>query len=74
VVRPHNVETTATGAAYLAGLGCGLWQSEADLELLWEIDRTFEPSGDSAALREIQERWDEAVTRSQRWDTSPPPG
>ena len=74
VVRPHNVETTATGAAYLAGLGCGLWQSEADLELLWEIDRTFEPSGDSAALRDMQERWDEAVSRSQRWDTSSSPG
>lgn len=74
VVRPHNVETTATGAAYLAGLGCGLWQSEADLELLWEVDRTFEPSGDSAALRDMQERWDEAVSRSQRWDTSSSPG
>jgi glycerol kinase len=73
VVRPRNVETTATGAAYLAGLGCGLWHSEADLQALWEIDRTFEPGGDAAALRAIQERWDEAVSRSQRWDTSSSP-
>jgi glycerol kinase len=74
VVRPRNVETTATGAAFLAGLGSGLWQSEADLESLWKIDRTFEPDGDDAALRGIQERWEEAVTRSQRWDTSSTPG
>ncbi|MDQ2655562.1 MAG: glycerol kinase GlpK [Chloroflexota bacterium] len=73
VVRPRNVETTATGAAYLAGLGCGLWRSETDLESLWEIDRTFEPSGDESALREVQQRWDKAVSRSQRWDTTSSP-
>jgi glycerol kinase len=73
VVRPRNVETTAIGAAYLAGLGCGLWQSEADLEALWEIDRTFEPGGDGEALRAIQTRWTEAVSRSQRWDTGSSP-
>jgi glycerol kinase len=69
VVRPRNVETTATGAAYLAGLGCGLWRSEADLEALWEIDRIFEPDGDRRALQDMQERWDAAVSRSLRWDT-----
>ncbi len=74
VVRPRNVETTATGAAYLAGLGCGLWRSETDLESLWEIDRTFEPSGDVSALREVRERWEDAVTRSQRWDLRSSPG
>jgi glycerol kinase len=73
VVRPRNVETTALGAAYLAGLGCGLWQSEADLESLWEIDRTFEPDGDKSALCEIQERWEDAVSRSQRWETASTP-
>jgi glycerol kinase len=72
VVRPRNVETTATGAAYLAGLGCGLWHSEADLEALWEIDRTFEPSSETEALRSVRERWNEAVSRSQRWDTDLP--
>jgi glycerol kinase len=74
VVRPRNVETTATGAAFLAGLGCNLWQSEADLETLWEIDRTFEPRGEEAALRDIRDRWNDAVTRSKRWDTSSTPG
>ena len=69
VVRPVNVETTATGAAYLAGLGCGLWRSTAELEALWQIDRTFEPGGDAATLRDIVARWDAAVSRSQRWDT-----
>ena len=74
VVRPRNVETTATGAAYLAGLGCGLWRSETDLEALWEIDRTFEPGGEARALHDVSERWDEAVSRSQRWDTGASPG
>ena len=74
VVRPRNVETTATGAAYLAGLGCGLWRSEQELESLWEIEHTFEPSGNDASLREIQERWDKAVTRSQHWATDSSPG
>lgn len=74
VVRPRNVETTATGAAYLAGLGAGLWQSQTDLEALREIDHTFEPSSDSDTLRSVQARWDDAVPRSQRWDTGSPPG
>ena len=74
VVRPRNVETTATGAAYLAGLGCGLWRSEQELESLWEIEHTFEPGGNDASLREIQERWDKAVTRSQHWATDSSPG
>lgn len=73
VVRPRNVETTATGAAFLAGLGCGLWQAESDLEALWEIDRSFEPSGDASALREVADRWDKAVSRAQQWETGPLP-
>ena len=74
VVRPRNVETTATGAAYLAGLGCGLWSSEADLERLWEIDRIFEPGNEQGALQGVLERWDEAISRSKRWDTGSSPG
>lgn len=74
VVRPRNVETTATGAAYLSGLGCGLWQSEADLEALWEIDHTFVPRDDTGALHGVAERWKEAVSRSQRWDRGASPG
>lgn len=71
VVRPRNVETTATGAAYLAGLGSRLWNSEADLEALWRIDRVFEPAGDPAGLRAVQARWREAVSRAGHWDQDP---
>ncbi len=43
VLRPTNTETTAFGAAALAGLGVGLWQSEAELASLWTLERRFEP-------------------------------
>ncbi|MCA9876175.1 MAG: glycerol kinase, partial [Thermomicrobiales bacterium] len=71
VVRPRNVETTATGAAYLAGLGSRLWNSEADLEALWQIDRTFEPAGDPADLSAVQARWTEAISRAGHWAQDP---
>ncbi|MDA1004791.1 MAG: glycerol kinase GlpK, partial [Chloroflexi bacterium] len=43
VVRPRNAETTALGAAFLAGLGAGVWETRAQVDALWRIDRTFEP-------------------------------
>ena len=44
VIRPQNVETTAVGAAFLAGLGCGLWPDRATLADRWAVDRVFEPA------------------------------
>ena len=44
VIRPKNVETTAVGAAFLAGLGCGLWPDQASLADRWAVDRVFEPT------------------------------
>ncbi|MFT4037958.1 MAG: glycerol kinase GlpK [Thermomicrobiales bacterium] len=73
VVRPRNVESTATGAAWLAGLGVGYWRSPADLTALWEIDRTFEPAGDPTYLTAIRARWSEAVSRSKGWAAISPP-
>lgn len=66
VRRPRLTETTALGAAYLAGLGAGIW-TEADLAGLWKLDREFEPtiSRDEAASR--QEGWRRAVERSRGW-------
>lgn len=67
VLRPTNTETTAFGAAALAGLGVGLWQSESELASLWSLDRRFEPgmnAGDAAARRA---RWGEALARSRDW-------
>jgi glycerol kinase len=66
VRRPRLTETTALGAAYLAGLGAGVW-SDGDLAGLWKLDREFEPSmsRDEAATR--LERWHRAVERSRDW-------
>jgi len=67
VVRPTVTETTALGAAYLAGLATGFWKDEAEIAALWSRDRVFEPTlsrGESAArLTE----WKRAVERSRDW-------
>jgi glycerol kinase len=71
VRRPRQVETTALGAAYLAGLGAGVW-SDADLKGLWKLDREFEPSMSRDQAAELQSRWRDAVKRSLNWATEPP--
>ncbi len=67
VVRPSNTETTAMGAAYLAGLGAGVWADEDEIRALWQADRVFEPR---LSQRERDERlagWRRAVERSLGW-------
>ena len=66
VRRPVHTETTALGAAYLAGLGAGLW-SDGDLATLWQLDREFEPRMSRDQADTLQERWREAVARSRHW-------
>ncbi|HTS97194.1 MAG TPA: glycerol kinase GlpK [Streptosporangiaceae bacterium] len=64
VERPVVAETTALGAAFLAGLATGVWSSPAELEATWRLDRRFEPgSRDDAAYA----RWREAVQRTRGW-------
>ena len=64
VRRPQVAETTALGAAFLAGLATGVWSSTEELADTWRLDRRFEPeSRDEAAYR----RWQEAVQRSKGW-------
>ena len=67
VVRPKVTETTALGAAYLAGLATGVWKARDEIAGHWKIDRRFEPQmpGDKAAA--IRARWADAVRRSQGW-------
>ena len=67
VVRPTIVETTALGAAFLSGLGFGIWQSQTDLLHLWGVDRVFEPqiSLDERDARYAE--WRRAVERSRGW-------
>jgi glycerol kinase len=67
VVRPMVTETTALGAAYLAGLAVGVWRDEAELASLWRAERRFEPAMAAAEAEAIRQRWQEAVSRSRGW-------
>jgi glycerol kinase len=69
VVRPTITETTALGAAYLAGLAVGFWKSQDDVARQWRIDRRFEPRMPQTQARELRERWTHAVARAKAWDT-----
>jgi glycerol kinase len=66
VRRPRHTETTALGAAFLAGLGAGVW-TDADLAGLWKLDREFEPAMSRDQAGSLQSRWREAVKRSRGW-------
>ena len=63
IVRPVDIETTALGAAYLAGLATGIWKSGAELERFWRADRVFEPRLCATAREELYEGWKRAVAR-----------
>jgi glycerol kinase len=68
VVRPRVIETTALGAAYLAGLAVGYWSNMEEIESLWQAERVFEPKmrAEDAALRRA--RWAKALERSRQWE------
>lgn len=68
VERPKVVETTGLGAAFLAGLGVGMWQSTDDLRATWQLDHRFEPAGDRATADAAHKQWQAAVERSKGWD------
>ena len=70
VVRPKVLETTALGAAYLAGLAVGLWPSREALAARWQVGRRFEPQMDRGHAQELLGQWREAVRRSRDWATS----
>lgn len=64
VIRPQVVETTALGAAYLAGLAVGYWSSIDEIRKQWQIDRAFEPSWDEERIRTAKSGWEDAVKRT----------
>jgi glycerol kinase len=64
VVRPAVTETTALGAAYLAGLATGVYSSTEDLSALWRAERRFLPTLDSARAQELMARWEHAVRQA----------
>ena len=67
VVRPVIAETTALGAAYLAGLAVGFWKSTEEISGQWRVDRRFEPRMPPAIARAMRERWSVAVERAKAW-------
>ena len=67
VVRPQVTETTALGAAYLAGLAVGFWDSTDALAQHWRVDRRFEPSMPAAQVQALRADWSEALRRSKHW-------
>ena len=70
VVRPAVTETTALGAAYLAGLAVGFWKSPAEIAGQRAIERRFEPAMAPARAKELRAQWDRAVGRSKGWEGS----
>lgn len=67
VHRPTIQETTALGAAYLAGLGVGVWQSEAEIAEKWILDQEFKPQLPKEQSDALLTDWHRAVKRSQGW-------
>lgn len=67
VVRPVITETTALGAAYLAGLAAGVWPDTSALEDMWRQDERFEPALGDAQRTALLARWHEALERSKDW-------
>ncbi len=68
VVRPRVQETTALGAAYLAGLATGVWKDTGDIAAHWRVERTFEPVLDRARAAALRSRWSRAVERAKGWE------
>jgi glycerol kinase len=68
VVRPAVTETTALGAAYLAGLAIGFWRSVDELTGQWQVDRRFEPQMAPAKAAALRRRWTDAVERAKGWE------
>jgi glycerol kinase len=67
VVRPQVTETTALGAAYLAGLASGFWKSQDEIAHQWRTERRFEPKMPASRARELRTRWTQALERSKGW-------
>ncbi len=70
VVRPVVTETTALGAAYLAGLAVGFWKNTGEISGQWQVDRIFEPKMPRSRVAEMRARWTEALGRARGWEKS----
>jgi glycerol kinase len=68
VVRPKNIETTAMGAAYFAGLAVGVWTSLDEIARKWAIDTTFVPARPAATMAPLKQGWERALERAKNWE------
>lgn len=68
VVRPKIIETTALGAAYLAGLATGVWKNKKEISQKWKEDRLFKPLMDEKRRQKLYQGWGKAVKRTMNWE------
>ena len=68
VIRPKVIETTALGAAFLAGLAVGFWNSPEEITGVWQTDRVFEPTMSIDEVTHRRTRWQDALGRSRHWE------
>jgi glycerol kinase len=73
VVRPEILETTALGAAYLAGLAVGFWESQSEIRDQWELDQKFTPSMSADRVETLRSGWSKAVDRARAWEAPDTP-
>ncbi|MEN8155325.1 MAG: glycerol kinase GlpK [Bacteroidota bacterium] len=71
VIRPETIETTALGAAYLAGLSVGYWTDIDEIREQWAVQKRFKPTTGEPEREEMVKGWKKAVSRSQSWNTPP---
>lgn len=67
VARPRVIETTATGAAFLAGLAVGFWGDQEELADKWQAERIFAPAREAGAMNKLYRGWQRAVERAREW-------
>src|SRR5262249_47521117 len=68
VVRPAFAETTALGAAYLAGLAVGFWKDPQEISAQWRVERRFEPQITPNQAAALRSRWSSALERAKNWE------
>ena len=68
VIRPKVTETTALGAAYLAGLAVGYWKDQKQIAAQWQVDRRFTPAMQPAQRKQLEAGWRKALDRARRWE------
>jgi len=67
VIRPRCVETTALGAAYLAGLSVGYWENIEEIQSIWAMDKCFKTESESTQITKSIEGWNKAIHSVQAW-------